>query len=464
MRVSSAYAKGEIMNKSPLTINPLTSPLLTDLYQFTMMETYLQTGMDKTAVFEFFTRALPKYRGFLIAAGLDSVLSFLENLHFTAEEIDYLRQTGRFSKKLLDYLASFRFNGDVYALPEGTVCFAGEPLIRVEAPIPVAQFVESRLMNFMHFETSIASKAARCCLAAGGKILIDFGLRRAHGAEAGTLAARAAYICGFTGTATVLAQTLYGIPIFGTMAHSYIEAVGDEEEAFVNFARTNPNNVTFLIDTYDTLKGAQHAVQAANRMTKEGIRTDAVRLDSGDFLSLSKAVREILDQNGLPDIKIVASGNLDEHMIQTLVASRAPIDAFGVGTKLDTSEDAPYMECAYKLMEYDGKPKLKKSSGKATLPGRKQIMRSFRDGKMVKDLVTLEGDAQEGTPLIKKVMADGRRLAPTVDLAALAAYTKSQLQALPENLRQLSEASSYPVEFSPALLHLREKAEQLIGE
>ena len=443
-------------------INPLTSPLLTDLYQFTMLETYLQNGMDKTAVFEFYVRKLPENRGFLIAAGLDSVLSFLENFEFSPGEIDYLAQTKRFSPKLLDYLSTCRFYGDVYALPEGTVCFANEPLIRIVAPLPVAQLVETRVMNFLHFETTIASKAARCVLAAGGKGLVDFGLRRTHGAEAGILAARAAYISGFAGTATVIAEKLYGIPIFGTMAHSYIEAFGSEEEAFVAFGRANPNNVTLLIDTYDTLKGARAAVNAARRLSKEGVQTSAVRLDSGDFLALSKEVRSILDQNGLPEIRILVSGNVDEIMIRKLLAAGAPIDAFGVGTKLDTSEDAPYMECAYKLMEYDGKPRLKKSSGKATLPGRKQVLRRLQDGIMVGDLVAEEGDLQEGAPLIAKVMDQGRRLSPPSNPAKIAAYTKSQLQSLPEYLRELAVAPSYPVEIAPSLIHLQAMAEQAI--
>lgn len=442
--------------------NPLTSPLLTDLYQFTMMESYLQTGMDKTAVFEFYIRNLPNNRGFLVAAGLESFLSFLENMHFSTEEVKYLAQTGRFTKKLLDYLSSFSFRGDVYALPEGTVCFANEPLIRIVAPMPMAQLVETRLMNFFHFETTIASKAARCVLAAEGKTLVDFGLRRAHGAEAGILAARASYISGFTGTATVIAEKLYGIPIFGTMAHSYIEAVGNEEEAFVNFARTNPNNVTFLLDTYDTIQGAKYAVNAASRLLKEGIKVQAVRLDSGDFLALSKEVRIILDQSGFPDIRILASGNVDELMIQKLVAEGAPIDAFGVGTKLDTAEDAPYMECAYKLMEYDGKPKLKKSAGKATLPGRKQVVRTYKNGIMIKDIITEESDIQEGMPLVEMMMSKGKRLKPSAKLAEIAGYTKSQLQSLPEHLRKLSIAPAYPVEIAPSLLRLRQTAEELL--
>jgi len=444
-------------------INPLTSPLLTDLYQFTMMEAYLQTAMDKTAIFEFYVRDLPKNRGFLVAAGLDSALSFLENLHFTSEEIACLAATGRFSRRLLDYLSSLRFYGDVYALPEGTVCFANEPLLRIVAPLPIAQLVETRLINLLHLETIIASKAARCVLAAGGKMLVDFGLRRAHGAEAGLLAARAVYICGFSGTATVMAGTSYGIPIFGTMAHSYIEAFGNEEEAFVAFARANPNNVTFLIDTYDTIRGARHAIQAARRLLKEGIKTQAVRLDSGDLVVLAKKVRFILDQNGFSDIKILASGNIDEYMIQKLVASKAPLDAFGVGTKLDTSEDAPYLECAYKLMEYDGRPRLKKSAGKATLPGRKQVRRCFRKGIMVQDTVTLEDDIAEGAPLVEKVMDQGKRLSRYPDLSAVAAYTKGQLQSLPEYLRQLAETPSYPVIIAPVLIRLKEEAERSLG-
>ncbi|MEQ8181647.1 MAG: nicotinate phosphoribosyltransferase, partial [Smithellaceae bacterium] len=341
-------------------------------------------------------------------------------------------------------------------------CFANEPLIRIVAPLPVAQLVETRLINFLHFETSIASKAARCVLAAGGKGLVDFGLRRTHGAEAGILAARSTYISGFAGTATVIAEKLYGIPIFGTMAHSYIEAFGSEEEAFVAFGRANPNNVTLLIDTYDTLKGARAAVNAARRLSKEGVQTSAVRLDSGDFLALSKEVRSILDQNGLPEIRILVSGNVDEIMIRQLLADGAPIDAFGVGTKLDTSEDAPYMECAYKLMEYDGKPRLKKSSGKATLPGRKQVLRRLQDGIMVGDLVAEEGDLQEGAPLIAKVMDQGKRLSPPSNPAEIAVYTKSQLQSLPEYLRELAVAPSYPVEIAPSLIHLQAMAEQAI--
>ena len=247
-------------------------------------------------------------------------------------------------------------------MPEGTVFFETEPVVRVTAPIPEAQLLETRLINILHFETMIASKAVRCVLAAEGKSsLVDFGLRRAHGAEAGLLAARASYIAGFTGTSTVLAEAVYGIPIFGTMAHSFVEAYEREEDAFVDFARTNPDNATLLIDTYDTLRGAEKAAEVAKTLAREAIRVRAVRLDSGDLLTLSKDVRRILDEKGFREIRIFVSGNIDEHAIRTLLTHGAPIDGFGVGTKLDTSADAPYMDSAYKLMEYAGRPRCKTS-------------------------------------------------------------------------------------------------------
>ncbi len=443
-------------------MDALTSPLLTDLYQLTMWEAYLSEGMDETAAFEFYVRDLPARRGFLIASGLDSLLGFLENLSFSAVEISYLEGTGRFSRRLLDRLAVFRFTGDLYALPEGTAFFAGEPLIRVVAPIGQAQLVETRAINLLHFETLIATKAARCTLASGGRaILVDFGLRRAHGAEAGLLAARASRIAGFAGTATVLAGARYGIPVFGTMAHSYIEAHESEEEAFVTYARANRDNVTLLIDTYDPLRGACRAAAAAKKLAAEGIRTHAVRLDSGDILSLSKEIRALLDREGLREVQIFVSGNMDEQEIRRLLAGGAPIDGFGVGTKLDTSEDAPYLECAYKLVEYAGRPRLKTSTGKATLPGRKQVFRKMKGGVMGGDTIALERETHEGEPLLRKVMENGRRLVGAPDLAAIARYTGEQLRALPENLRRLETDPPYDVRVSPAMLRLQEETRKL---
>lgn len=444
--------------------DPLTSPLLTDLYQLTMLQAYCNSGMRERAVFELYVRNLPDSRAFLVACGLESVLGFLENISFNDDELGYLAGTGRFSAGLIDYLKGFRFTGDVHALPEGTVFFADEPLIRIEAPISEAQLVESRIINFMQFETLIASKAARCMLAAGGRAtLIDFGLRRTHGAEAGLLAARASYIAGFIGTSTVLAEPLYGIPVFGTMAHSFVEAHENEEAAFIDFCLANPNNTTLLIDTYDTLGGVRKAVKAAKELAARGIRVQRVRLDSGDILALSKACRQILDDQGCRDIQIFVSGNMDEFTIRDLLAQGAPIDGFGVGTKLDTSADAPYLECAYKLTEYAGKPRMKKSAGKATLPGRKQVFRQYREGGMVGDTITLEGDRLEGAPLIAPAMKGGRRLAPALTLAEIAGHAREQLQALPSELRDLEAGpAGYRVTISPALEGMKNETEAML--
>lgn len=444
-------------------MKPLTSPLLTDLYQLTMLQGYVDTGMHKEAVFEFFVRTLPKNRGFLVSAGLETLLTYLEGMQFSQEELKYLADTGRFSQGLIDYLARFRFSGDVYAMPEGTVFYENEPVVRIVAPLPEAQLIETRLINILHYEILIASKAARCILAVDDRaILVDFGLRRAHGAEAGLLAAFASYIAGFVGTSTVLAEPLYGIPIYGTMAHSYVEAHEDELDAFVKFALANPNNTTLLIDTYDVHKGAQKAIAAAKELAKKGITVRAVRIDSGNILTLSKEVRKILDEGGFKDIKIFASGNLDEYRIYDLLSKEAPIDGFGVGTKLDTSEDAPYLECAYKLMEYAGTPRFKKSQGKATIPGRKQVFRQFTDKTMAGDTLTIEGDGCEGITLLSKVMSGGRRTSAAQDIKDIAMYTRSQLKTLPAHFKALETAPPYPVRISPALQQLKKEMEERV--
>lgn len=442
-------------------MNLLTSPLLTDLYQLTMMQGYVDRGMHEEAVFEFYVRTLPASRGFLVSAGLETLLAYLEGMRFSEEELKYIAGTGRFSKTLLDYLTKFRFRGDVYAIPEGTVFFENEPVVRVVASIPEAQLIETRLINILHFEILIASKAARCILAVDDRAtLVDFGLRRAHGAEAGLLAARAAFIAGFVGTSTVMAEPFFGIPISGTMAHSYVEAHENELEAFLSFGQANPNNTTLLIDTYDVRKGAEKAVEAARKLKERGINVRAVRLDSGDLLALSKDVRQILDKNGMTDVRIFASGNLDEYVIYDLMSQGAPINGFGVGTKLDTSEDAPYLECAYKLMEYAGKPRFKQSQGKATIPGRKQVYRQFKDGTMVRDILTTEGDEAEGVPLLERVMSGGRRISAHKDLKEIAAYTRSQLKSLPAHFKALETKPAHPVKISPALSRLKKEIER----
>jgi nicotinate phosphoribosyltransferase len=432
----------------------MTSALLTDLYHLNMMQAYLDHGETKTAVFEFFFRSLPPRRGFLLAAGLEQALDFLEELRFSADEIDWLARTGRFSKPLLDYLQSFRFSGDVEAMPEGTVFFADEPILRVIAPMPEAQYVETRLINILHFQSLIASKAARLVLAAPGKLLVDFGLRRAHGAEAGLWAARASYLAGFTGTATVLAERTYGIPAFGTMAHSFIQAHDDEVAAFENFARSRPKNLTLLIDTYDTDAAARKVVALAPRLEALGIKIEAVRIDSGDLAAQAVRVRRILDEGGLTGTTIFASGGLDEHQMRAMLAGGAPIAGFGVGTSLTTSSDVAALDCAYKLQEYAGVARRKRSAGKATWPGRKQVWRRFgADGKMHGDVLSLDGDTAIGTPLIEPVMRKGKRLVrpPLADRRATAARN---LAALPEPLRRLEPGALYPVQVADPLVAL----------
>ncbi|KPL27259.1 MAG: nicotinate phosphoribosyltransferase [Acidithiobacillales bacterium SM1_46] len=436
-------------------MNPASSPLLTDLYQLTMLQSYYEQNMTDVAVFEFFVRRLPDKRGFLLAAGLEQVLEFLEGLRFNDEELEWIKKSGRFGAGFAERLAQLRFTGDVHAMPEGTAFFGNEPILRITAPMPQAQLVESRLINLLHFQTLIASKAARVKLVAPEKLLVDFGLRRAHGAEAGLLAARAAYAAGFGGTATVLAGAQFDIPVFGTMAHSFIEAHDSEEASFEHFARAQPGNVTLLIDTYDTEACARKVAQLAPRLAVQGIRVNAVRLDSGDLVAHAKAVRRILDDAGLGEIHIFSSGSLDEYVLRELLARGAPIDGFGVGTHLDTSADAPYLDCAYKLQEYAGRARRKRSEGKATWPGRKQVYRRFdAHGTMTDDVLTLESDRQQGTPLVECVMRAGRRLRPPEPLAAIRERAARSLATLPAHLRALESSPSYPVTISDALTAL----------
>ncbi|MDH3256263.1 MAG: nicotinate phosphoribosyltransferase, partial [Nitrospinota bacterium] len=382
-----------------------TPAVLTDLYQLAMLKAYHDRSMHQTAVFEFYIRTLPAQRNFLMAAGLEQVLEYLENLQFTRQEREWLESSGRFPAEFVDSLKDFRFTGDVDALPEGTVFFANEPVVRITAPLPQAQLAETRLINILQMQTMAASKAARMVLTAPGKTLLDFGLRRAHGAEAGLFAARASYLAGFNGTATVPAELFYGIPVFGTMAHSYIQAHPDEAAAFKDFAHSWPDNTIFLLDTYDTLQAAHKVVALARDLKKEGISIHGVRLDSGDLAQLAKEVRSILDKGGLQDTKIFASGNLDEHALEQLIAKQAPIDGFGIGTRLAVSEDAPTLECVYKMQVYDGQPRRKRSEGKATWPGKKQVFRTFdAHGKMQEDHLVLENESLPGEPLLKPCM------------------------------------------------------------
>jgi len=446
-------------------MQPGSSPLLTDLYQLNMIEAYLAYGEIKTAVFELFVRELPVRRGFLMAAGLEQALEFLETLRFSSDEIDWLKGTKRFSARTLEYLANLRFTGDVHALPEGSIFFANEPILRVTAPLPEAQLVEARLINIVHFQTMIASKTARMVLAAPGKLLVDFGLRRAHGAEAGLMAARASYIAGFSGTATVLAAKLFDIPVFGTTAHSYIQAQDSETVAFERFAHARPEGVVFLIDTYDTEAAARKVVALAPRLDAAGIKVSGVRLDSGDLIALSKSVRRILDDGVLADVTIFASGGLDEDQLMAIAQANAPIDGFGIGTSLTTSSDVPALDCAYKLQEYAGSPRRKHATGKATWPGRKQVWRHYGpDNLMVGDTLSVENDHQQGEPLIHPVMQAGKRIATSPTFDDIRAHAARELRLLPAPLRELKPGATYKVRVGQALVDLATQFDRHLKE
>lgn len=441
------------------------SALLTDLYQLTMMQAYLERDYTDTAVFEFFVRKLPPGRNFLVAAGLAQAMEYLQRLRFQPDELDWLKSTGRFSRDFIDYLLDLRFTGDVHAMPEGSVFFPDEPILRVTAPMPVAQLVESRLINILHFQTLIASKAARMRLVAPEAMLVDFGMRRAHGAEAGLLAARASYLAGFNGSATVLAGKQFDIPIFGTMAHSFIEAHADESQAFEDFARSHPDNVVLLIDTYDTEAAAHKVVALAPRLRAQGIAVKAVRIDSGDLAQQAREVRRILDAGGMTQTGIFVSGNLDEYRLEALIEAGAPISGFGVGTHMDVSSDAPYLDSAYKLQEYAGLPRRKRSEGKATWAGRKQVYRTLDEaGRLLRDVLTSADDTQAGTPLLGEVMRAGEPVGEPATLAQARAHALTELSRLPDALRKLAQSPApYLPEISPALRQVTRAADALIG-
>ena len=439
------------------------SLLLTDLYQINMIEAYLAADMHDTAVFEFFARKLPGSRGFLMAAGLQQVVTFLLDGHCTDSEIAWMRASGRFTDQLIDYLARFRFTGDVDALPEGTIFFADEPIVRVSAPIAQAQLVETRLINFVHYQSLVATKAARMRLAAPDADLVDFGLRRAHSGEAGLLAARAAYIAGFAGTATVPAAEWFDIPIYGTMAHSFIQAHDSETDAFANFAAARPDQTVFLLDTYDTEQAADKVVRLAPVLADHGISIRGVRLDSGDLADHAHKVRKILDDAGLQSVKIVASGGIDEFELQELTAKSAPIDTYGIGTSLVTSDDAPALDCAYKLKAYAGAPRRKRSEGKAFWPGPTQAFRRYNaDGCMNGDVIARADEPIEGRPLLKPVVRNGELLCKLPGLQEIREHADDELKSLPDHLKGLAPPPTYRVEVTDALRRLADEVDRRV--
>jgi nicotinate phosphoribosyltransferase len=425
------------------------SALLTDLYQLTMLDAYYRLGMEQTAIFEFFVRRLPERRSFLVAAGLEQVFDYLENVRFSAEELDWLASTRRLGSVTIERLRNFRFTGRVFAVPEGTVFFAHEPILRVEAPLPEAQLVESRIINLLHYQTLVASKAARCRLAAPKAELVEFGMRRAHGAEAALLASRACFIGGLDATATVAASYRYGIPMAGTMGHSFVQAHELETQAFQNFARMHPDNVVLLIDTYDVTRAAQRVVDLGHRLRGEGIRVKGVRIDSGDLAQVATSVRSILDRGDCKDVRIFASGALDEYSIEALQAARAPIDVFCLGTHLTISEDAPALDCAYKLQQYAGRPVRKLSPWKETWAGPRQVYRQYDpSGYIAMDVLAGEDEVIDGKALLREVMIDGHRTCPCPSLKSVREYCTEELCHLPQALRSLEHVLQAPVKIT----------------
>ena len=423
--------------------------LLTDLYELRMMQAYLAEGMDDTAVFSLFVRRLPESRNYLLACGLEPVLEYLERLAFTRDDLAYLASAG-FSDPFLRSLERFRFTGDVHAVPEGTPVFANEPILEVVAPLPQAQLIETFVLNQIHLQTVVASKAARVVWSARGRAVVDFGARRTHGIDAAIKAARASYIAGAASTSNVLAGRLYGIPVAGTMAHSYVQAHGDERSAFASFTRMFPGTV-LLVDTYDTLAGVQQVIDLLR--SDPTLSVSAIRLDSGDLDALSRGARRMLDGAGLQAVAIFASSGLDEHLVGELTAAGAPIDGFGVGTGMGTSTDAPALDIVYKLVDYAGQGRVKLSPGKRVLPGRKQVYRMERDGMATDDLLARSDEAGGGRPLLRPVMRAGVRLPDAIEpLESIRARARSEVSRLPAPLMSLAPAEPpYEVRVSAAL-------------
>lgn len=443
--------------------------MFTDLYELTMCASYFDNDKFEPATFDLFVRRLPENRGYLLLAGLEQVLQFLETVKFTDEHLTYLKRQG-FNHQFLDYLRNFKFTGDVWAMPEGTVAFPCEPLIRVTAPIIEAQLVETFLLNTVNLQTMIATKASRVVQAAKGKGVVEFGLRREHGIDAGMKVARCSYIAGCQGTSNVLAGMKYDIPLFGTMAHSFVMSFEKEVDAFRAFAKTFPNKSTLLIDTYNDLAGAEKAAVVAKELEANGHKLGGVRLDSGDLAEISKKVRQLLDEKGLGYMSIFASGDLDEYRIEELLRIGAKIDAFGVGTRMGTSADKPYVDVIYKLCETQStsgefSPIMKLSEGKITLPGRKQVYR-FKDdnGGYEKDTIALANEKLGAEPLLIKVMEKGRAVYEFPSLNEVRSAAKENLSRLPGKYKKLTGAMTYPVELSKALEDLIERLKKKLTQ
>lgn len=424
--------------------------LFTDLYELTMAQAYVAGDMFEPATFSLFYRELPDDRNCILSCGIEDVVEFVDNLRFSAEDIAYLREEGTLSERFLDYLQDFEFTGEVIGLPDGTPVFPQEPLVEVTAPMPEAQILETWVINQMHVQSVLASKASRVVTAAAGRPVLDFGLRRIHGAVNGVQAARAFHMAGVAGTSNVLAGRVHGVPIAGTMAHSYVQAFDSEMDAFRSFAREFPETV-LLVDTYDTIEGVGKVVELARELGSD-FRVRGVRLDSGDLGALARESRRILDAAGLDDVEIFASGGLDEFRIRDLLGGGAPIDGFGVGTAMGVSEDAPALDIAYKLVEYAGKGRMKRSTGKRTLAARKQVFRQLRNETATGDVLALREERLAGKPLLECFVKNGQRVREQDLPDAARRRAAENLAALPDDIRAIDKSETpYEVTLSDAL-------------
>lgn len=436
--------------------------LYVDLYELTMARAYREEGLVGEAVFELYFRRLPQGRNYVVAAGIADVVDFLESFRFGEDDLFWLRERGGWSEDFIEFLRDLRFTGDVWAVEEGTVVFPFEPILQVVAPIVEAQLVETYVLNQIHLQSVVASKAARMVQVARGRPLVEFGARRAHGLDAGVKAVRASYLAGFEGTSNLLAAKAYGIPAYGTMAHSYVQAHDAEMDAFSSFAQIHPRS-TLLVDTYGTEQGVRRVVDLA-RALGERFDVAAIRLDSGDLAALSRKARAVLDAAGLRGVEIFASSDLDEHAIEALLAAGSPIDGFGVGTKLVVSADAPSLDVSYKLVEYEGRGRTKLATGKPIFPGRKQVFRRSEGGRLVEDVVAGRRETVDGEPLLRPVVMAGRRLSTAdLSLATARARAREQLASLPDELRSLAPAKASPVRISEALRGEFARLQDLLG-
>jgi len=436
--------------------------LLTDLYQLTMAQAYFQNSRMEPATFSLFVRAYPANRSYFVSAGLRDVVDFLEGFSIDSTAVDYLHSLGLFANDFLDYLKSLRFTGEVWAIPEGRLFFKDEPILEITAPIIEAQVVETFIINQINFQSLIATKAARCVHAARDRSVVDFSLRRTHGIDAGMKVARASYLAGFAGTSNVRAGRRYGIPVVGTMAHSFVSSHDHEIDAFRSFVKSFPNNSILLIDTYDTIAGARNAVEVGREMAARGERLQGVRIDSGDLPGLAREVRKIFDAAGMQHVKIAGSGGLDEFDLADFADAAVPYDSYGVGTKMGVSGDAPWTDCAYKLVEYGGRPVLKLSTGKVSWPGRKQVFRRRNNqGQLEKDIIGLREENMPGAELLLvKVMESGKAIVPLPTLEDSRKTFREEFAQLAPSTQAIRNPVHYPIEFSPRLQTLREEVER----